>query len=192
VLPQLAELKRVALDLPYRGHIVTGKLKYITFATDMGWVEIFSSPRGLVRLTLPQPSAQRALELLDSSKAHATWSPHQFEDIAKRLRAYFNGEKSTFPDELDLSQATQFQQKIWQITRLIPCSETRSYRWVAEQTGKPNAMRAVGQALAQNPLPIIIPCHRIVRSNSKLGGYSGGLEIKRYLLNLEASVKPTK
>lgn len=171
---------------------MTGKLRYITLATAMGWVGILSSVRGLRRLSLPQPSAQGALELLGSNLSHATRSPHQFEDIAKRLRSYFNGEKSAFPDELDLSRATHFKQKVWQSTRLIPYGETRSYRWVAEQIGKPTAMRAVGQALAQNPLPIIIPCHRVVRSNGKLGGYSGGLEMKKRLLFLETSVKPAK
>ena len=133
-------------------------LKYITFATDMGWVGILSSVRGLVRLTLPQPSTQGALELLGSSLSHAAWSPPQFEDMISRLRIYFDGCKAAFPDELDLSRATHFKRKVWQITRLIPYGESRSYRWVAERIGKPNAVRAVGQALARNPLPIIIPC----------------------------------
>ena len=178
-----------------RGHIVTDELKYITFATDMGWVGILSSAKGLMRLSLPQPSARGALELLGSSLSHTTRSPHQFEDLISRLRIYFDGRKVTFPDELDLSRATHFKRQVWQITRLIPYGENRSYRWVAQQIGQPNAMRAVGQALAQNPLPIIIPCHRVVASNGKLGGFSGGLEMKRRLLHLEAagaSVKPAK
>ena len=160
--------------------------RYITFATDMGWVGILSSAKGLVRLTLPQPSAEEALGLLGSSPSYATRSPHQFEDLVSRLRIYFGGRKAAFPDELDFSQATHFKRKVWCITRLIPYGETRSYRWLAVQIGKPNAMRAVGQALARNPLPIIIPCHRVVASNGKLGGYSGGVEMKRYLLHLEA------
>jgi len=105
----------------------------------------------------------------------------------KRLRTYIAGQRATFPDELDLSPATAFQREVWQITRLIPYGETRSYSWVAEQLGQAGAVRAVGQALARNPLPIIIPCHRVVAKNGKLGGYSGGIEMKRYLLSLEAS-----
>lgn len=174
-------------------------LSYITFDTAMGWVGILSSARGLVRLTLPQGSAQGALELLGSSLSHATRSPHQFEDMISRLRIYLGGRKAAFPDELDLSRATHFKRKVWQITRLIPYGESRSYHWVAQQIGQPDAMRAVGQALAQNPLPIIIPCHRVVASNGKLGGYSGGVEMKRRLLHLEAAarrrellVKPAK
>ena len=122
----------------------------------MGLAAILSSARGLVRLTLPQPSAREALELLGSSLSHVTWSPHQFEDMISRLRVYFGGRKAAFPDELDLSRATHFKRQVWQITRLIPYGETRSYRWVAQQISKPDASRALGQALAQNPLPIII------------------------------------
>jgi len=76
---------------------------------------------------------------------------------------------------------------VWQLTRLIPYGETRSYTWVAEQLGKAGAVRAVGQALARNPLPIIVPCHRVVAKDGKLGGYSGGVEKKDYLLRLESS-----
>ncbi|MAH39178.1 MAG: cysteine methyltransferase [Dehalococcoidales bacterium] len=174
---------------------MTGELKYITFTTDMGWVGISSSARGLVRLTLPQPSAQGTLEPLGSSLSRTTQSLDSFGDIISRLRSYFGGKKTVFPDELDLSQSTHFKRQVWQITKLIPYGESRSYRWLAVKIGKPNAMRAVGQALAKNPLPIIIPCHRVVASNGKLGGYSGGLEMKKRLLHLEAtgaSVKATK
>ncbi len=96
---------------------------------------------------------------------------------------------ASFPDELDLSTATPFQRQVWEKTRLIPYGETRSYSWVAEQIGKPGAARAVGQALGRNPLPIIIPCHRVVASDGKLCGFAGGLGMKRRLLSLEASAK---
>jgi len=105
----------------------------------------------------------------------------------ERFRFYLSGDKITFPDELDLSGATPFQRKVWEITRLIPYGETRSYAWVAEQVNKPRAARAVGQALARNPLPIIIPCHRVVTIDGRLGGFSGGVETKSRLLHLEAS-----
>ena len=116
---------------------------------------------------------------------NAKESPQLFKDLIERLNAYFSGKKTSFPDKLDLSSATDFQKKVWQITRSIPYGKTRSYKWVAETLGKPKATRAVGQALAKNPLPIIIPCHRVVASGSKLSGYSGGIELKRYLLELE-------
>ncbi len=145
------------------------------------------SAKGLLRTTLPQRSAQEAHQLLDDSVNYATWSPRLLEDLTERLRAYFSGHKAAFPDRLDLSGATSFQREVWEITRLIPYGETRSYAWVAEQIKKPKAMRAVGQALARNPLPVIVPCHRVLNIDGKLGGYSGGVEIKRQLLLLEAS-----
>jgi len=166
---------------------MAGELEYITFNTNMGWIGILGSAKGLLRTTLPHPSAEEARQLLGNSLNYATWSPHRFQDIVPRLRTYFAGRKETFPDELDLTGATAFQHQVWEITRLIPYGETRSYAWVAEQIKKPEAVRAVGQALARNPLPIIIPCHRVVASDGKPGGYSGGVEMKRRLLYLETA-----
>lgn len=110
-----------------------------------------------------------------------------FTDLIERLRGYFAGQRVAFKDELDLSAATAFQREVWQLTRLIPYGETKSYGWVAERFGRAGAGRAVGQALARNPLPIIVPCHRVVAKNGGLGGYSGGVARKRYLLRLESA-----
>ncbi len=164
-----------------------GELKYITFNTSMGWIGVLGSAKGLLRTTLPQRSAQEVHHLLGDSVNRATWSPRRFEDLMERLRAYFGGHKAAFPDRLDLSGATFFQREVWEITRLIPYGETRSYTWVAEQIKRRGAVRAVGQALARNPLPVIVPCHRVLNIDGKLGGYSGGVETKRQLLFLEAS-----
>jgi len=150
-------------------------------------VGILGSDKGLLRTTLPQHSAQEAHQLLGNRVNHAVWSHNLFDGLVERLKTYFSGGKVAFPDKLDLSGATPFQRKVWEVTRLIPYGETRSYTWVAEQVKKPQARRAVGQALARNPLPIIIPCHRVVSSDGRLGGFSGGVEIKKRLLRLEAS-----
>ena len=154
----------------------------------MGWIGISGSTDGLLRITLPQPSIHEVRQLLGDSVSRAIWSPQLFDDLMKRLKVYFSGHRITFPDKLDLSRATHFQREVWEITRLIPYGETRSYAWVAEQIKKPQAVRAVGQALGKNPLPIIVPCHRVVASDGKLGGFGGGIEMKRYLLSLETSV----
>ncbi len=166
---------------------MSGELKYVTFNTDMGWVGILASAKGLLGTTLPQRSAQEAHQLLGDSVNRATLATHPFDDLVERLKVYFSGHRATFPDELDLSQATPFQRQVWEMTRLIPYSETRSYLWVAEQIKRPRAARAVGQALGRNPMPVIVPCHRVVASNGRLGGFSGGVEMKRHLLWLEAS-----
>ncbi len=168
---------------------MTQELNYIILDSDVGWLGILGSAKGLLSVTLPQRSAQEARQLLGDSVNQASWSPHSFEGVMERLRIYFGGHRVAFPDELDLSQATPFQRGVWEITRLIPYGETRSYAWVAEQIGKPKALRAVGQTLGRNPLPVIIPCHRVLTINGKLGGYSGGLEMKRRLLSLETSAK---
>jgi methylated-DNA-[protein]-cysteine S-methyltransferase len=166
---------------------MTSKLNYVVFNVGVGWLGILGSIKGLVSTTLPQPSAQEARRQLSYRVNQATLSPQLFRDLMGRLRLYFSGQKVDFPDELDLSAATPFQRKVWEITRLIPYGETRSYRWVAEQIGRPEAVRAVGRTLSKNPLPIIIPCHRVLTIDGKLGGYHGGVEMKRDLISLEAS-----
>jgi methylated-DNA-[protein]-cysteine S-methyltransferase len=170
-----------------RGNSTPRELRYVTFDTDEGWVGIFDSTKGLLSTTLPQRSIKEARQLLDNGAKHAAWSPYHFEDLVKRFLSYFSGQQAAFPDELDLSEATSFQRKVWEATKLIPYGDTRSYIWVAEQIKQPGAARAVGQALSANPLPVIIPCHRVLSSDGKLGGFSGGVEIKRRLLSLEAS-----
>jgi len=164
---------------------MTQQLNYITFNTDIGWIGILSSAKGLLGTTLPQPSIDEVRQLLGDSVSYAIWSPHLFKDLMERLKVYFSGHRTTFPDKLDLSRATHFQREVWEITKLIPYGKTRSYAWVAEQIKRPKAARAVGQALGKNPLPIIVPCHRVVASDGKLGGFGGGIEMKRYLLSLE-------
>ncbi len=171
---------------------MTQQLNYTIFNTDIGWVGMLASAKGLLGITLPQRSAQEAYLLLGDSVNRATCSLRLFDNLMERLKAYFSGQRTTFPDKLDLSPATHFQREVWEKTRLIPYGETRSYAWVAEQIKKPRAARAVGQALGKNPLPIIVPCHRVVASDGKLGGFSGGIEMKQHLISLEASAGTTK
>jgi methylated-DNA-[protein]-cysteine S-methyltransferase len=106
---------------------------------------------------------------------------------AEQLQAYFAGERTGFDVELDLSQLTPFQLSVLQAARRIPAGSVWTYGQVARSIGKPKASRAVGQALGRNPVPIVIPCHRVVASDGSLGGYSGGggLDSKRWLLHLE-------
>jgi O-6-methylguanine DNA methyltransferase len=83
---------------------------------------------------------------------------------------------------------THFEWRVLQVTSKIPLGQTRSYKWVARVMGKPKALRAVGQALKKNPFPLIIPCHRVIREDGSLGGYSGGKKTKRLLLKLEQEI----
>ena len=163
------------------------ELKYIVFNCKMGWVGVLASAEGILTTTLPQSTAMAAQQLLGDGLNQATCTPTLFNDITRRLQAYFSGQEVALDDELDLSRATPFQRLVWETTRLIPYGETRSYAWVAEQIKQPQATRAVGQALGKNPVPIIVPCHRVMASGGQLGGFTGGLTMKRLLLHLEAS-----
>jgi methylated-DNA-[protein]-cysteine S-methyltransferase len=157
------------------------------FQTELGWVGVASSTLGLQRFILPQSSFADVCQKLGIELKPDSELPESLRSISDRLKLYFNGYKILFLDELDLSGGTEFQRKVWKATRLIPYGETRSYSWIAERIGNHNAVRAVGQALGENPLPIIVPCHRVLGKNGGLGGYGGGIDLKGYLLWLEAS-----
>lgn len=101
------------------------------------------------------------------------------------LQEFFKRGKENFIQKIDIEKGTEFEKKVWLALREIPFGETRSYKWLAERVGTPKGSRAVGQALSKNPLPIILPCHRVIESDGSLGGYSGGVDIKRRLLDIE-------
>lgn len=106
------------------------------------------------------------------------------EKAAAQLREYFEGKRKEFDLPLALA-GTEFQRSVWKALQTIPWGETRSYKDIAVQIGNPKATRAVGMANNRNPIPIIVPCHRVIGSDGSLIGYGGGLPMKRYLLELE-------
>jgi len=165
---------------------LSDRLTYTVFQTDAGWIAVMASERGLVRATLPRTSAEDALKALGERASQATRNDDQFADLTARFQSYFRGENPSFTDELDLSQVTPFQRVVWEGARRIPYGETRSYGELAEEIGRPGAGRAVGQAMSRNPVAIIIPCHRVIASGGKLGGFGNRLDLKWSLLSLEA------
>jgi len=111
--------------------------------------------------------------------------PHPVLDETERqLRAYFAGERRAFDLPLEF-RGTDFQRRVWQALLTIPFGETRSYRDIATQLGRPSATRAVGAANGRNPIPIVAPCHRVIGADGSLTGFGGGLENKAFLLDLE-------
>lgn len=117
--------------------------------------------------------------------AHAREDAPAFADVVRQLEEYFRGERSTF--EIVLSpRGTPFQREVWRALSSIPYATTTTYGAIARAVGRPRAVRAVGAANGQNPLPIVVPCHRVIGSDGTLTGYGGGLERKRVLLDLEA------
>jgi methylated-DNA-[protein]-cysteine S-methyltransferase len=108
----------------------------------------------------------------------------------KELEEYFAGERSFFSVPVDFSRVPDFERAALEVAAQIPYGEVRSYTWIAERLGRPDAARAVGNAMAGNPVPIIVPCHRVVKTDGGLGGYSFGLLRKEALLNLERAATP--
>jgi O-6-methylguanine DNA methyltransferase len=123
---------------------------------------------------------------LPRHKNNEVWieSPQTLRPCAEQLESYFRGELREFTCELDL-QGTEFQKKCWNALLRIPYGKTCSYAEIANQVGSPRSFRAVGQANHHNPIPIIVPCHRVITSSGTLGGYGGGLALKEMLLQLE-------
>lgn len=110
------------------------------------------------------------------------------QPIAAQIQQYFSGNRKMFDLPLDIS-GTVFQKKVWSALLNIQYGETRSYKEVAQAIGAPKAVRAIGRANNMNPLPIIIPCHRVIGSNGNMVGYGGGIEKKEYLLTLEGAIQ---
>ena len=165
-------------------------LYYRIFETPLGWMGMLASHKGIRRTTLPQPSPDDCLALLENEVDAATPREDGFEGLASKLVSYFLGEPVAFDREpVDVDDAPAFLRAAWSACRSIPRGETRSYKWLAAKAGRPRASRAAGQSMARNRLPIIIPCHRVIASDGSLGGFGRGssrLDLKRRFLELEA------
>ena len=143
-----------------------------------GWWTVAGDATSLQRVYLPHEPAPVASRGTVSGATEAAVS---------QLADYFSGNRRTFTVTLDPLLGTQFQRDVWAALRAIPFGQTRTYGEVAANSGHPKAQRAVGQANGANPWPVIVPCHRVVASTG-LGGYAGGLEVKRFLLELEGAL----
>ncbi|HDR05622.1 MAG TPA: methylated-DNA--[protein]-cysteine S-methyltransferase [Candidatus Marinimicrobia bacterium] len=147
----------------------------------LGWLVIALLPDKLLWLRFPRP--EESLISIAPAKAYLPL----LSQTKKELTEYFSGERKRFSLPYELS-GTPFQMAVWQNLMAIPYGETVSYGKIAAAAGYPGAFRAVGTAIGQNPLSILIPCHRVIRKNGELGGYAGGLDKKRFLLELEMTV----
>ncbi len=116
----------------------------------------------------------------------------KLKSVINELLDYFNINQVNFKSLLDLRIGTTFQRKVWDKISEIPYGELRTYKWIANEIGNINAVRAVGNAVGKNPVPPIIPCHRVIRTDGKLGGFSSGISLKKLLLKLEKSSLPNQ
>lgn len=161
-------------------------LKISAFETSWGWMASAISDSGLAALTLPQPTRFRAEESLADQVGSINLAKGRNNAVEKQLNGYFKGQRKSFDIPLDLSLGTPFQSAVWGAAANVPFGEQRSYSWVGRKISAPLAMRAVGSALGSNPIAIVVPCHRIIRSDGGLGRYGGGIPMKRKLLQLES------
>jgi O-6-methylguanine DNA methyltransferase len=147
-------------------------------STDLGAFAVSFSDSGVCDVRFPNRSKGTATELRGQEGESG-------RNLSGALRIYASGRKAAFHIDLDLNDGTDFQQEVWEALRAIPYGEVRTYKQIAESLGRPKSARAVGAACAANPVPVVIPCHRVVASEGKLGGFSGGLQWKKKLLHLE-------
>ena len=159
------------------------------FETSWGWVASAFTGSGLLALTLPKSTRVDAEESLVAQVGSIEVTLSRNNSIAKQMNEYFNGQRTSFELPLDLSIGTAFQQAVWTAALQVPYGDRCSYAWIGSRIGALLAMRAVGSALGNNPIAVVVPCHRIVRSDGGLGGYGGGLAMKRRLLKLESTCK---
>jgi methylated-DNA-[protein]-cysteine S-methyltransferase len=150
----------------------------------MKWHAYAPSPIGDLLLVA---SEEGLLEVHFHGTSDAPRDDKRLAPVIRQLDEYFAGDRKTFDIEL-APRGTPFQLDVWHELQRIPYGETRSYSQVAQSIGRPTATRAVGAANGANPIPIIIPCHRVIGSRGSLTGFGGGLDVKRTLLNLEAGV----
>lgn len=145
----------------------------------------YSSPLGLLEIVCTDVGISE-INFVERPEHTSTDDPPQvLRDCIAQLDEYFDGRRKRFDLPLDLSGTTTFYREVWRLIQAIPYGRTRSYSTIAETLGKPHASRAVGQANGHNPIPIIIPCHRVIGKDGGLTGYAYGLEIKEALLAIE-------
>jgi methylated-DNA-[protein]-cysteine S-methyltransferase len=162
----------------------------LIFKSRWGWMGLAEAANGIARIVLPKASKQIVESELRAGAQEFRQEASSFRLRAarKQLTEYLAGTRTSFNLPLDLSEGTDFQQQVWKALQSVPYGQLRSYQALAARVGGKQYARAVGNAVGANPLPIVIPCHRIVTRNSSLGGFSGGLPTKQRLLTLEGTL----
>ncbi|HEV7168779.1 MAG TPA: methylated-DNA--[protein]-cysteine S-methyltransferase [Micrococcaceae bacterium] len=185
--PSAAELAALHLRLvaaAERDNILD--LAYTTIDTPVGPLLLAATEKGLVRVAFECESHDRVLETLSAKiSPRVLRAPRRLDAAAREIDEYFAGRRTGFDLPLDYSLSSGFRQLVQRHLSQIAYGNTESYKEVAQIVGNPKAVRAVGSACATNPLPVVVPCHRVLRTDGSLGGYAGGLAAKTALLALE-------
>jgi methylated-DNA-[protein]-cysteine S-methyltransferase len=161
---------------------------YTTIDSPVGRLLLAATPKGLVRVAYAVEDHDRVLDTLSQRLSpRVLRAPKRLDAAARELSEYFSGQRRAFDLPLDLSMSKGFRQLVQRHLPEIAYGQTRTYGQVAALVGNPKAVRAVGTACATNPLPVVVPCHRVLRGDGTQGGYVGGPDAKKALLRLEAS-----
>jgi methylated-DNA-[protein]-cysteine S-methyltransferase len=162
---------------------------FATAPSPFGELLVATTRRGLVRLAYPNEPVDEVLaELSGSVSPRVLEAPGRLDEVRRELEEYFEGGRRRFDVRVDLSLTRGFTTKVLRATARIPFGKVSTYREVAGQAGSPRGSRAAGNALGSNPIPIVVPCHRVLHTGGGLGGYTGGVERKRFLLSLEGAM----
>jgi methylated-DNA-[protein]-cysteine S-methyltransferase len=163
---------------------------YATADSPIGTVVVAATPRGLVRLSLPGERLDDVLgELAARLSPRILEHPARLDEARRELEQYFEGRRHDFELPLDWTLSSPgFRRKVLRATARIPYGETATYAEMAVAAGSPNAYRAAGSALGSNPIPLVVPCHRVLQSGGKIGNYGGGPAMKEFLLRLEGAI----
>ncbi|WP_447978544.1 methylated-DNA--[protein]-cysteine S-methyltransferase [Candidatus Nitrospira bockiana] len=171
--------------------------RHLVFATSWGWMGVAASAAGVTRVVLPMSTKQAAAAELGEGR-FGTLDPRPGQDdrhassivmqAKEELLEFLDGTRTVFTVPLDLAAGSGFQRRVWHALLRIPYGRVRSYRWVADRVGGAAYARAVGGACGANPVPLIVPCHRVVAADGRLGGFSCGLRAKRRLLEHEGTL----
>jgi methylated-DNA-[protein]-cysteine S-methyltransferase len=159
---------------------------YTSADSPFGTLLLATTPKGLIRVGLPNQDADELLvDLATRVSPRVLESPAQLDEARRELDLYFEGRLTEFDLPLDWRLSKDFRRKVLRAITRIPYGQTRSYTQMATSAGNVRAVRAAGTACGTNPLPLVVPCHRVLRSGGALGGYGGGLPMKEGLLRLE-------
>jgi methylated-DNA-[protein]-cysteine S-methyltransferase len=183
--PPPATLSAVAARAEREGLV---DVAYTTTESPLGELLLAATPAGLARVAYPLNDFDTVLEeLARRLSPRVVEAPKRLDRPRRELEEYFEGRRREFDLPLDLSVTSGFSRRVLEATAQIGFGERASYRDVARAAGSEGAVRAAGSALGRNPVPVVVPCHRVLRTGGGLGGYTGGLDKKRFLLELEGA-----
>jgi methylated-DNA-[protein]-cysteine S-methyltransferase len=188
-------LRDAALDLPGEPPAIAERaadeglldVAYTSVDSPLGPLVVAATPKGLVRVSYSEFRGDDEVleDLARRVSPRVLEAPARLDGVRRELEEYFEGRRERFDTPIDWSYLAGFTREVLRATAKIPFGDVSTYAGVADAAGSPRAVRAAGNALGANPMPVIVPCHRVLRTGGSLGGYTGGLERKEFLLRLE-------